>query len=230
MKKSSLLVLSIAFFINVFAQKTEFRLVLNSGLSSFYGKNAASVSIINAGSSDGPGNVANPFGSANAWSYGASINVQRVTKKNLIFGTGLGYDQLRSKVIIDGVETVGGIHEAHGFDYLNTKFINANPYLGYRMNISKISFDVTGGFDIAYCLSAHESAFLVNSAGAESPVTSDLNQKPLNFDFRPQLQVAISYNTFGVYVGYSYGISNYFSGYSEAYSRLIRFGVSYQIK
>jgi hypothetical protein len=57
----------------------------------------------------------------------------------------------------------------------------------------------------------------------------------MSFDFRPGFQFSADYKRYGLYVGYSYGLINYMMGYKSdaingAYSRIFRFGVTYQIK
>ncbi len=190
------------------------------------------------GFTDGPENVSKPFGSRFALGSGASISVQRITSKNFILGLALGYDNLKSKVVIDKENTFLAVTEINGYDFVNTKFINTNLFVGYRINLSKISVDLTAGMDCAKLLSAQENAFLIDKDLKEVAYTNTyLYTKPLEYDFRPRFQVTMNYNKFSADVSYAYGLSHY-KRYENCYcdnppeikSRVIRFGVSYQIK
>ncbi len=235
MKNSFLFSLSMCLSINLLAQKTEFHAAINSGIFSFTGDGANKITYLNPSPSDGQGNVANSFGSLSAISFGVSINAQKITKKNVILGVGGGYEQLRSKVIIDGWYSIGGLQEFHGYDFINLKFMYVQPYLGFRFKINQISIDLTGGVDIAYLLDARESAFTIDKSGIESPYlnTGSLS-KPYSFDFRPDFQVALNYKKMRVFSNYAMSLTHaahvYNSYYpSEIYSRLVRFGLAYQI-
>ncbi len=168
--------------------------------------------------------------------YGISFNVKRVTKRNFLFGIDLGYETLRSKIIVDMIDGYTGNstyqYSATGKTYLNSDFIDLNPFLGYRIHYKSISFDFAGGLDLACCLKGTENGSATASNGIKYTVSSD--SKPANIDIRPRFQFSANYKRFGLYTGFSYGIINYMmwvkgDGIWEAYSRLIRFGVTYKI-
>jgi hypothetical protein len=159
-----------------------------------------------------------------------------VTKRNFLFGIDLGYETLRSKISIDRIDGYTGFstyqYSATGKTYLNSDFINLNPFLGYRIQYENISFDFAGGLDLACCLKGTENGNATASNGTKYSISAD--SKPANIDIRPRFQFSAVYKKFGLYTGYSYGILNYMmwlkgDGIWEAYSRLIRFGVTYQL-
>lgn len=115
---------------------------------------------------------------------------------------------------------------------LNFSFLHAFPYIGYRIPAGSFILDVALGADIAYCATARESGSAITMDGYE--YTTSENRKTINFDLRPRMQISMWYKRIGIYAGYSLGIINYKSGYiggtNEAWSRMIRFGIGYQLK
>ena len=241
MKKTLLIIVAFLFIVNVFGQKTEYGISFNSGLFSYGGglpvKNTFIYSFV--ASHEGEANI--PYGSRNGLSYGFSGFIQRVSKTNHIIGVDLGYEDLRSKVLINQVldhkyfETAGYFYEATGKVFLSTHFINLFPYIGRRYHLQKTSIDVKGGFDLGYILDANVKGDAVTDTGDRYSVNGP--PKTMTLDYRPRLQVSADYHKLGVYVGYSFGLANYPRSryyYSDTgkgcYSRLIRFGLCYKIK
>jgi hypothetical protein len=233
MKKVFFTLITVFVWTITFAQKTEFRVVMNSGLFSFTGKSAEAVSSINYAEAPNSAYTNNPYGSQQGLCYGISGNLKRVSKGNFLFGLDLGYERLRSKIAINLINGYDGIssyqYNADGRTFLNFNFINLQPFAGYRFAIKPVEFDFTGGLDLGYCLQARESG----SATATNGVTYETSRdrKTISMDIRPRLQLSADYKRFGVYVGYSFGLANYKSGYiggtNECYSRLLRFGVTW---
>ncbi len=223
-------------FTNVFAQKTEVSALLNSGLFSFSGPSAETVSFINYSDHTNSGYTNNPYGSKNGLCYGLSAKVQHISKSHFIAGFNLGFETLRSKILINGISGYTGPstyeYTATGQTFLYHNFLNLTPFIGYRFNVKKVNIDITGGFDMGYCLSAKEKG----NATAENGMkyTTSVNRKTIKTDIRPGMQLSGSYKKIGIYAGYSYGLRNYMSGYiggiNECYARLLRFGITYQIK
>lgn len=215
-----------------FGQKTEFSVALNSGLFSFGGTSAASTSFINANPSQVINYTNNPYGSKNGFGLGLSANTKRITKGGFIMGLDFGYERLSSKITIDRVAITSTGEAATGKTNLNFDFLNLNPNLGYRFNAGNTSFDLTGGFDFGFVLKATEKGKATTASG--TTYTTDRDRKTLRTDIRPRVQLTTNYKKVGVYVGYSYGLSNYMEGYIgggpwETHSRLTRFGLSYRI-
>ncbi|MEI6586484.1 MAG: hypothetical protein WCL56_10370 [Sediminibacterium sp.] len=236
MKNSFLTLLLALFLTNVFGQKAEFKLAFNSGLFSFYGQSAEKYSQINLSNQSNAGYTNNPYGSMLGICYGLSGNFKKITKNNLNFGLDLGFETLRSKVNITAINGNTGnsifYYTASGQTFLNYDFINLFPYIGHRYKIRKLSLDVVGGFDIAYCIKVTEKGDAIATNGIK--YTTSVNRKTLSTDIRPRIQLAVDYYKAGIFLGYSYGLANYKTGYTggknECYSRLIRFGLTYRIK
>lgn len=231
--RKTLFIVSVLFcFISTYGQKTEFKTSLNSGLFSFSGISAGETSSIYYSNSTNLAYTNNPYGTRNAFCFGLSASAQRVLKKNFIAGFDIGYEILGSKVLIDGIEGYSGSTIAKGKVFLNSNFINANPFFGYRFDISSVSVDLVGGIDIAYCLKTFEDGDITAGDGKEFSIS--INRRTIDYEIRPRVQCTASYKSYGLYVGYSYGLANYKSSYingtNECYARLIRFGITYQIK
>jgi hypothetical protein len=220
----------------IYGQKTELRVSLNSGLFSFTGQSAAEVSQINLNNQSNTGYTNNPYGSKNGLCYGVSLNVRRVTKNSIIYGIDFGYETLRSKISLNSINGFDGTatyqKEASGETFLNNKSLNLNPFGGYRFSINKFPLYLVGGFDIGYILDTREKGNATATDGIE--YSTSLDRKTIKQDFRPRIQISTDYKKFGLYLGYSVGFVNYKEGYlggiNEAYSKIIRFGLTYQIK
>jgi hypothetical protein len=236
MQKTLLTLITLLFLTITFGQKTEYRIALNSGLFSLTGRSAVSTSVIDFDNFINSGYTNNPFGSNVALCYGLSGDIKRVSKKNLVVGVDLGYEYLRSEVLLNEIvfyPEISTMYSAKGKTFLNYGFINFYPYIGHRFNSKKFNFDVTGGFDIGYCLKTHEGGNATDSAGTK--YTASLDKKRLDTDIRPRIQFSLDYSKVGAYIGYSYGLKNYASGYvdgsekGECYARIVRFGLTYQV-
>ena len=234
MKKLILTLTSVFLLTITYGQKTEFGVSLNSGLFSFAGQSAVSTSFINSTSDQtNSGYTNNPYGSKNGLCYGFSGNIKRVSKRSFVFGLDMGYEVLRSKVSINQISGFTGTStDASGQTILTSNFININPFLGYRISTKQVNFDITGGFDIGYNLNTEENGNATAINGIKYETSRD--RKTIKWDIRPRIQVSAYYEKLGLYLGYSIGLSNYMKGYvggtNEAYSRIFRFGMTYQIK
>jgi hypothetical protein len=219
----------------VHGQKTEIQASFNTGLFYFTGSSAAAVSQINYSGQTKSGYTNNPYGTRSGFSYGISTTIQRVTRWHFIAGFDLGYELLRSKIGINQVAvelSMVGYYAvpAKGRTYLDYHFINAHPFLGYRLFDRSVKFDLTAGPEFGYCLSAKE-----NGKASASGVTyeTSIDRMTIKVDVRQRIQAAAEYRRFGAYIGYSFGIVNYMKGYvggsDECYARMLRFGLSYRI-
>jgi hypothetical protein len=232
MRKILLLIPGLLTISAVIGQKTDFGLSLNSGLFSFAGRSATPASAIN--SAGGAPNYTNdPYGSKAAWCDGLSADLKRITRRHLLLGVSLGYEALRSQLSLTSVNVLNGVDAyslaAHGHTYLTSRFINLFPSAGYRFTPGQLTVDLTGGLDLGHCLSAEENGKAYASNGAT--FSSSRDRKTISTDIRPRLQVSIGYHKAAVYVGYSYGLTNYMAGIiggpAGAWSRLLRFGLQY---
>jgi len=215
---------------NLFAQKTETKISFGSGLFSFTGAYAQNTTFINYDASTKSGYANNPYGSKNALGYGFSFQREKIAKWNLIFGFDLGYEILRSKILINGVYDDSS-NAAKGKTFLNFGFLNFYPFLGYRLKIKNISFDVTGGFELACRLKSWESGSAKTSNGIRIYTSNNKSQSNL-FDFRKRIQIGLNYRKITPYLGYSAGIVDYVSNtgvLNSAFSRMKRIGIAYRL-
>lgn len=216
----------------LFGQKTEFGLSLNSGLFSFAGRGSTGTSAIN--STANFSNYTNdPYGSKVGWCDGLSADLKRISRRHLLWGLSFGYEALRSRLSLTSINVFNGVDAysltAHGHTDLVSRFINLYPSAGYRFTPGRLTLDLTGGLDLAYCLSAAENGKAYASNGAT--FSSSRDRKTISADIRRRLEVSVGIHRTAVYVGYSYGLTNYMAGYiggpGGASSRLLRFGLQY---
>ncbi len=213
------------------AQKTETSILFNTGLFSFAGSSAYNSTFVNYDKTTNLGYANNPYGSRNGLCYGFSFQKKRITKWNFIYGFDLGYEILRSKVSINGIYS-DSFYSAKGKTILNFGFVNFYPFIGFRINTGNISFDISGGFELALKLKSWESGKAETDKGVEITMPSTFSNSNL-FDFRRRLQVAVNYKRISPYIGYSRGLVNYLSGITggsnNTYARMIRVGIAYKL-
>jgi len=236
MRKILFALIPIFSMVNVFGQKTEYSVALNSGLFSFSGKSVQSTTFMIRSDNLKITYTNNPYGSQKGLCYGLSGNVKRVSKKGFIVGFDLGFEQLRSKISIDAISGNTGTstyqYAATGKTFTEFNFINLRPFIGYRLAAKSLNFDISVGFDVGFCLKAKEDGSASATNGTNYKTSTA--RKMITTDIRPGLQLAVGYKKFGIYTGYYWGLKNYKAGYiggtNDAYSRLLRFGVSYLLK
>lgn len=243
--KRIFLVFAALFSLISYAQHTEIRVFLDSGLFSYAGDGATDSSEMEVNTNTHEGFVDNPYGTRSGLSYGLSIDARYVTEKKSIFGVSLGYQILRSTTDIEVIRgdfevTIGGISGnvnrelANGKTHLTNYTINLFPYYGHRFNTNARPVDVLLGVDVGYILGTTNKGSV--DGISEGTFTTDENFFTESFDFRPRLQISTDYKKFGVYVGYSFGLVNFkapseyfFEDFGEAKTRMIRFGLSYKL-
>lgn len=235
------------FSIHSFSQKTEINLNAYSGLFSFRGDGAAkNTEIISLPYTSPQFSTINAYGKNLRLSCSFEIQAQRITKSNFIFGLGICYELLTSKINIDTIIIVpGGIvyyptdsYPATGATKLKNSYFNLNPFVGKRFTKNKLSIDVLVGVDMAFCLRSHESSnasFVTNLANTITidiqKLTTDVEKPKPTLDFRPRLQFKFAYKKVGILLGYSLGLTNYQNaGNGKAFSNFIRMGVSFRLK
>lgn len=235
---NAIIFLVLLYSYNAFGQHTEFGISLNSGLFSFKGPSAEKVTFLNVSQSPETTKyyTNNPYGSNYGLLYGISINLQRITKKNIILGISFGYENLRSKISIDHISfnsngDLGTFNiAAIGKIILSHHFSNLFPNIGYRIKLKKFSLDLSAGSDLAYCLFAYERGSTKSEFGNKYKTSK--KRSTIRFDFRPRIQATFNYKKYGLYAAYSNGLVNYQSGYvggiNECYSSIIRFGLNYK--
>ena len=239
--KKTFLIITLCVSSFLFSQHAEISVGVNSGLFSFRGISAVDHSNINA-SDFSNGYTNNPYGTKSGLAFGISWDYKYVFKNNLLLGANLGYENLRSKVninqvILNTLSFPGSVvisKAATGKSNLIYNNINFFPYLGYRVSANQIHFDVSAGADVAFILSAKEkgsATIITDNTNYETSV----DRKTISTDFRPRIQLNAQYKKYGLYIGYSFGTINYMKDYVglgdyEAKSRMLRFGLTYQLK
>jgi hypothetical protein len=216
-----------------YGQKTEISFNVYSGLFSFRGEGSSSKSWINDNPYISPEKyTSNPYGKKSGFSYSLELQGQRVTKTKNIYGIGISFETLTSKVNIDTVTQNGFIYwqySADGKTSLKNMFVTLNPYVGHRYFYHKMSFNILAGFDLAFCLNSKETGSA--TASNKSYVTVENNKPKPSIDFRPRIQIKTQINKYGFLVGYSLGLTNYQTQNTpKAYSSYLRLGLSYQLK
>jgi hypothetical protein len=232
MKNILLFFFFLLFISQTHAQKTEISIALNSGLFSFKGQSTTDISAINFSDRTNSGYTNNPYGSKLGFCYGISGNLKRVSRKNFIVGFDLGYEMLRSKVIIDRINANSSF-SAIGKTFLNFNTINLYPFLGKRFNSKLFSFNIIGGLDFNYILNANERGNAM--ASNDMVYETSKGRSTIDFDIKPRVQFGINYHKTEIYVGYSNGLANYHESYvgggiNDSHSEMIRFGLMYKLK
>jgi len=225
---------------NTWAQKTEFALSVNSGLFHYTGSNSASHSFFN---SDGinQGYTNQSFGQLNGLCNGLGINIKRISKKGWMFGTEMAYEKLVSRVIIDEVSLysnifysiiVQDIKVTKGKTNLISTFANIYPFFGKRFALGNVKTDVSAGFDLAIPVGIWEKGIATGPDG--TTYTTNRTNGTQTFEIKPRMQLGFRYHKEGIYMGYSYGLSNLSKGLIgdaafSSYTRYLRFGISYTL-
>ena len=195
MKKSLLVLFSFCIFSNAFAQKTEFRVALNSGLFSFGGGAAADqtseIQFLSSNNTIQSEGLLNIHGKALNLFNGVSLNVTRVTKKDFIFGLDFGIESLKSNLEINSIiqgqinsPTPATIKNAEGKTILSFRSVNLNPYVGHRFYFKKFSIDATGGVDLAYMYNSHITTDISTGNGITNISVNEYREL---LDIRPQI-------------------------------------------
>lgn len=114
-KKVALLIFTLLMVSLSYGQKTEYSFHVNSGLFSFRGMDAVKSSVmLNRNIPQGQfGSIYeyytnDPYGTHPLISAGGSVQIERISKGNNIIGLQVGFERLRSKVLIDKVEVAMG--------------------------------------------------------------------------------------------------------------------------
>ncbi len=219
-----------------YGQQNEYSIQLNSGLFSFRGIDAAHNSVILGSSSFGGYYTNDPYGAHSAISVGLSLQAQRITRANLVFGAQLGYERLRSKVFIDKVYVSEDIInpeavEAKGKTILNLDFITLYPHFGKRFHVGAVYLQMTLGTDLGFGLGSREHGKATTVNGVE--VTTDRERSVPDLDFRLRGDITAYYKSYGIYTGYSSGLTNYkadlIGSNQKVYARFWRFGLTYKL-
>lgn len=233
------------FLITVSAQKNELSLQAYSGLYTYGGSSATGVSSIYQGNFQGQDYTYNPYGNKTCFSYGASLQLQHVTKSGFIEGIQAGYEVLRSQVNLNEYEPLvyylyTGINgpqayqiPVSGASNLRDQNINFSPYIGYRFKLKNTIIDIMPGVDIGINIRSYDIGKAVDNSG--KAYTSNFKMQDAPTDIRLKLGLATAiYKKIGINLAYAYGLTNLDknnTGYLKynVHSELLRFGVSYRL-
>jgi hypothetical protein len=231
MKNILLTVFGLLLFAQTYGQGLEVSVQANSAFFRYTG-NVNSIEPFFGGgapySVNGWGNTV--YGSNLAFSYAAGIQLQYVTKIGFIAGLQPTYEVLRSGINLFN-ETADNSGVIIGHFYFQTKYVNLNPYLGYRFNVNQIKIDIMAGVDRAF---ANGSAHGYGGAFYNGH-TYQINVGFGNFesDTRARIGITAWYKKAGITASYSRGLTNFTSGAyltpGSAYSEVIRLGICYRI-
>jgi hypothetical protein len=259
MKKHLLALMAILLAISpVFAQKLELSVQANSNLFHFSGNSAVGNSMVIQGNTasnptvDKMSYTNNPYGNKNGFGYGGSVQGQFVTKSGFIVGMQAGYEFLRSQVDINTYIPYSSeyllanslyataAYTVKGHTSLQNQTININPYIGYRLHLSKVKLDILPGMDIGLTLKTTDKGSVKDNNGNVYPVNRELSKAPT--DVRLRLGAVASYGRYGLNASYAHGVTNYLSGIVStsgsnsgdgstfsAHSELFRLGLSYRV-
>jgi hypothetical protein len=217
-----------------FAQKKQISFQVNSGLFSFGGRSASSTSFMNISDVSSISNYTNsPYGKNSSFCYGFGIQLQQLTSNNFIYGLQLSYESLSSKLRIDNAYGEITWRVKEGKTILTNNFITLFPSVGQRVKLfNNVDSDILFGFDLGISLSSKEKYRVTTNQGHK---ISGTNERELpHIDVRPSIEFINYYKSFGLSIGYSYGLTNYQNGLVGAdrkvYSRYLRFGLHYRLK
>ena len=247
MRKYFLILVVLLVFNHLYAQKIELSVQAYSGLFHYSGNGTAADSYIHQGQADGQDYTINPYGNKNAFSYGAGIQAQHITKGGFIVGGGANYEILRSKVNINGYVpnivyefyTIDTYYpnKVSGSSFLQDQTININPYIGYRIIFKGISIDLLPGADFSFNLNAYDKGKATStyppSAQVQQTYQTNFKRPDAPTDVRLRFGLAANYKRISVTASYAHGLTNYEKNMTgsnlNARSELIRFGLAYKL-
>lgn len=223
MKKLLLVGFIACIFFNARAQKLEVTLHANSTLSHFTGSSAVKESAIQEGYAGPDSNhTVNPYGKKYAVGFDIGGQAQLVTKYGFIAGVGAGYELLRSRTSITTVYpavyyttifpfTNYAVYygdNATGAVTLNSSFVNLSPYIGYRVKLKTISFDLLPGAEFAITTSVKERGVAYVANRTYNYPTS-YSRRKIPVDTRLKFGLIANYQNITINFAYAHGLSNY---------------------
>lgn len=233
-KKLFFIVFALSIFVQFsYGQKIEVNFNAYSGLFSFYGNGATSNSWLNMNPYRSPQKyTTNVYGKKSGFSYAFELQAQKIAKNKNIYGLGISFETLTSKVNINTITEEGIIYwqyPANGKTTLRNTFITLNPFIGHRFLYHKLTFDLLSGIDLAFCLQSREQGSATNNTKNYNLQSDNKIENPL-MDFRPRVQFKTQYDKFGFIAGYSFGLVNFQTqNNTKAYTSFLKLGISYQL-
>ncbi|OON69665.1 hypothetical protein [Hymenobacter sp. CRA2] len=217
------------------AQTFETSVHLTGGGFNFRGNSAVRETVlISVRTADNDGYTNNPYGARPGFSYGAALQLQRVTKSRLLLGLQAGYERLRSRVdlILIGGPWDDNLANIKGKTTLTNEFVNAHPFVGRRFGLGNVDLDLSAGADLGLLFYSREKGRATDENGRVYSVDQGRDQPAL--DARARLDLTAYYQRFGLALSYSHGLSNYrrdwVGGVNDAYAQVWRAGVVYRLQ
>lgn len=220
------------------AQKIEITGGLHTTSMHYTGNGAEASSVFNS-ANQSVAYTNNPYGSKNGTGLGGDLQAQVVILKTFIAGAQGGYESLKSVIDITGGDIVTPSNNIEnislqGSTTLRSNFVIFNPYIGVRLPVPVVKIDLLAGYDFAHATSMREKGSAKDDKGQTYTVSVDRRLDRKVNDTRVRLGLAASFKRISVTAYYSRGLTNYtadlIGGYiPKTYTRIIRFGLSYQI-
>ncbi|MDF7813339.1 hypothetical protein [Hymenobacter sp. YC55] len=230
----------------VAAQHTEYSGRADFGLFRFSGQGAASVSTVsyyNDYLSTGPnGFASNSYGRKVGTGFTVGGRMQHVGPHNGLLALDIGYDRMRSRAAVNQVDyssspfsSFRSWYPADGTIAIITQNLTAFLGAGHRFQVRTVNLDLLAGPEAAYVFGVRQKgsgSFEYNNGTTWKINRSEVIRR--RGDVRLHAEVTAWYEKIGVTAGYSYGLINYANGldgsYEEAYSRLLRLGLTYRVR
>jgi hypothetical protein len=226
----TVLVFACLLHFHLHAQETEFRIRAGSGFFHYSGTGSVSSTALNVSAKNAYLN--NPIGTASGFSYDLSGIVRRITRYRLLYGVEAGFLSVQSKVGVDEIWAAapdGGPAEGQG--WYRSNYINLHPFIGYRILLGKIPFDLSFGNELAFGLKTIETAEVrQTNTGKEFSIDRERGTTFRINSLRIQLGVVL--NRWGIDMGYSAGkpVDHHYTGLArDLRTDYLRIGFSYRI-
>jgi len=190
-----------------FAGKTEFHINFNTGFLYFDGNAVNSKNILQIGLDNQPywGN----YTTKNNLLLGGSLGLQHISKAGFVIGGDLGYEHYTYKAPIELIEDKNSNTStgASGEIKSNMNFLNAYPYVGFRLDLPIVKLELIGGADFGFLLQAQEQ---ISVRSILNEAYDDISKnKGTNIDIRPRIQLNAYLGKLKVYIGYAQGVFGY---------------------
>ena len=219
MKKITISILFLTFFISSYAQKWEINANLNSGIFHFAGEGASILSDLH-----------NKYGSKGGLSYGIGLSLQRKNIHHLQYGLDVDIESLQSRAPFN-YQDLNNVSWT-GRSLLRHNFFTLSPYLDYTISIRSFSIYLKGGLGCA--LNLGEAIENYKSKSSDGQTTSYINgHSTTAFDLRHSFQLVVFKKKLGMGFGYSTGIMDYKLGWKGGtnlvFSRYLKIGLHYRL-
>jgi hypothetical protein len=177
-----------------------------------------------------------PNGEKSGFSFQFFAGVKKVTIHNLLWGIDVEFQSLQSKKNILYVFAYDSSYASTGHCSLTNRYIDLFPYIGKRILIKNMYFDITGGIELAmgFFNSQQFDHAVINSTG--QILQADIKLKGYGhnaMDGRFRLQSLTRFDKhWGILLGYAWGLTN-LDGQNDpnhSHSRYASIGINYVLQ